>query len=147
MSDVRPRLLIVVVAVWALIQVIRLSAISLAQSILSGANPVAWLFPVYLDVFIGITAPFVAFAIWRRTGLAVWVSAVVFFTLSIADHLDAVTNALAGPLPIDTPGFSTPAGTATGLLVASMLDLIALALLTRARMRSHYLGPLRSAEQ
>jgi len=144
-SDVRPRLLIV--AVWALIQVVRLSAISLAQSILSAANPVAWLFPAYLDVFIGITAPFVAFAIWRRTGLAVWVSAIVFFSLSIADHLDAVTNALAGPLPNNTPGFSTPAATATGLLVASALDVIALALLTRGRMRSHYLGSLRPAER
>ena len=145
MSDVRPRLLIV--AVWALIQVVRLSAISLAQSILSAANPVAWLFPAYLDVFIGITAPFVAFAIWRRTGLAVWVSAIVFFSLSIADHLDAVTNALAGPLRNNTPGFSTPAATATGLLVASALDVIALALLTRGRMRSHYLGSLRPAER
>jgi hypothetical protein len=98
-------------------------------------------------VFIGITGPLLAFAIWRRTGLAVWVNAIVFFTLSIADHLDAVTNAQAGPVPIDTPGFSTPAGSAAGLHVASGLDLIALLLLTRGRMKSQYLGSLRPAEQ
>ena len=147
MSDVRPRLAIDVVAVWALIQTTRIAAIPLAQGVLTGSDPAAWLFPAFGDIFIGITAPFVAFAIWRRTGLAVWVTAIVWFALSISDHLDALTTALAGPLPINTPGFSSQSGTVAGFLVATALDVIALALLTRGKMKSHYFGSLRPAEQ
>jgi hypothetical protein len=37
-SDNRPRLAIVVVAVWALIQTVRVSAVGLAQSVLAGSG-------------------------------------------------------------------------------------------------------------
>src|SRR5712692_4092576 len=143
----KPRLAIVSIALLALIQVVRIAAFQLAQDVFAGRESVAWLYPGFVDIFIGITAPFVAFAIWRRTGLAVWVTAIVWFALSISDHLDALTTALAGPLPINTPGFSSQSGTVAGFLVATALDVIALALLTRGKMKSHYFSSLRPAEQ
>src|SRR5216684_5710889 len=121
----KPRLAIVLIALLALIQVVRIAAFQLAQDVFAGRESVAWLYPGFVDIFIGITAPFVAFAIWRKTGLAVWVTALVWFALSIFDHLDALTTALAGPLPINTPGFSSQSGTVAGFLVATALDVIA----------------------
>src|SRR5712692_4538163 len=108
MSDVRPRLA-VVIAVWALVQVVRITAFPIVQGVLAGLDSPAWLFPAFGDMFIGITAPLVAFAIWRRTGLAAWVTAIVWFTLSISDHMDALTSALTAPLPHSMSGSSPSA--------------------------------------
>ena len=147
LSDRRLRLAIIAIAVLALIQVIRVMAFQLAQDVLAGRESIAWLYPAYVDMFIGITAPFVAFAIWRRTGLAVWTTAIVWLTISIVDHLDAVTVALnaTGPLPRSLPGGS-PSGVVISLLVGVVLEGIVLVSLTRAKMKSHYLGLLRPAE-
>lgn len=147
LPDRRLRLALIVIAAYALIQVIRILAFQLAQDVLAGRESIAWLYPAYVDMFVGITAPFVAFAIWRRTGLVVWTTAIVWFTISIVDHLDAVTVALnaTGPLPHSLPGGSQ-SGVVISLLVGVMLEGIILVSLTRAKLKSHYLGSPRSAE-
>lgn len=66
MSDVRPRLAIIVIVVWALLPLPRLIAIPLVQDVLAGHDSPAWLFPAILDLVVAIAAPFVAFAIWRK---------------------------------------------------------------------------------
>ena len=139
LSDRRLRLAIIAIAVLALIQVIRVMAFQLAQDVLAGRESIAWLYPAYVDMFIGITAPFVAFAIWRRPGLAVWTIAIVWFTISIVDHMGAVTVVLnvTGPFPL--PGGSQ-SGVVMSLLVGVVLEGMALALLTRRKVRSHYLS-------
>src|SRR5712691_9601469 len=144
----KPGLAIILIAVLALIQVVRIGAFQLAQDVFAGHEAVAWLYPAFVDIFIGITAPFVAFAIWRKTGLAVWVTAIVWFTLSIFDHLDALTTALnvTGPLPGSFPAGSL-SGAVTFLLVASALEAMALVWLTRGKMKSHYLGSLSPTSQ
>ena len=108
LSDRWPCLAIIAIAVLALVQTIRIFAFQLAQDVLAGSAPIEWLYPAYLDMFVGITAPFVAFALWQRTGLAVWTTAIVWFTISIFDHLGAVTNILNanGPLPRSFPASS-----------------------------------------
>ena len=140
---VRPRLAIIAVAVWALIQVGRISGFSVAQSVLAGHDSAAWLYPGLVDTFLAITAPFVAFAVWRRRGLAIWVTAIVWFVLSIVDHLDGLTAALTTPIP-KSFGVEGSSAVAAFLLVFSAVDLAALAILTRTKVRSHYLGSLRS---
>ncbi len=144
----KPRLAIILIAVLALIQVVRIGAFQLAQDVFAGRESVAWLYPGIVDIFIGITAPFVAFAIWRKTGLAVWVTALVWFVLSIFDHLDALTTALnvAGPLPHSLP-FASRSAFVTSLLVSMVFEGMAFGWLTRGKMRSHYFGSLRPASQ
>jgi hypothetical protein len=140
-TDRRLRIQIIAIAVLALLQTIRILAYPLAQDVLAGRESLAWLYPAYVDMFIGITAPFVAFAIWRRTGLAVWTTAIVWFAISITDHLDALTVILnmPGPLPSSFPGGS-PSVAAISLVVQVALEGLALLALTRSKMRSHYLG-------
>ena len=141
-SVVRPRLTIIFVAAWAIIQVVRISGLSVAQGVLAGHDSPAWLYPGLVDTFLAVTAPFVAFALWRRTGLTIWVTAIAWFIVSVVDHLDGLTAALTTPLP--TAFRSSPPMVAIAFLLLSSIDLTAVALLARRSMRSHYLGPPRS---
>jgi len=128
----------VVVALLALFQTIRVSAFQLVQDILANREAAAWLFPAFVDIFVGVSAPFVAYALWRKRGLAVWVTAVVWFTISISDHLDALTTALISTIPQSFP--QDRVAVATFLLFGVITEGLAVLWLTRERTRSHYFG-------
>ncbi|MCI0554003.1 MAG: hypothetical protein L0287_23895 [Anaerolineae bacterium] len=135
-----PRIAIILLGALAMFQIIRVLAYSLIQDVLAGVFPEAWLFPALMDVFIGVTAPFVAIGLWRGKGLAIWTSAIVFFALSISDHLDAMTVLLTttGPLPAWTGGNAS--STVTMLAVMSLVEAFAIWVLTRKSLRNHYLS-------
>ena len=139
MPSTRPRAAIIAVAIWALIQVSRITAFSITQDVSAGVDSAAWLFPAFMDMFSGITAPFVAFFIWRKIGLAVWVTAIVWFILSISDHIDALTALFTVPLPQSMLAMGS-SGFMTVLLVNTVLDVTVLILLTGKKMKSHYLS-------
>ena len=134
------RVAIILVSLLALFQVIRVLAYSIIQYVFAGVTAEAWLFPAMMDVFVGAIALFVAIGIWRGKGLAVWTSAIVFFCLSISDHLDAVTVVLTskGPNPAMMSG--TPSAIATQLGVMTLLEVLAIWALTTKSLRSHYLA-------
>lgn len=136
-----PRVAIVLLGALALFQIIRVGAVFLIQDILAGKTPEAWLFPAGVDVFVGVAALFVAIGLWTRKGLAIWTIAIVFFCISISDHLDAITVVLntKGPLPAIMSG--APSSTATMLAVMSLVEAFAIFTLTRKGLRAHYLGP------
>jgi len=139
----RIRLLILGLVVWVLLQLPRLIAIPLIQDVLADTESPAWMFPAILDVVVAVAAPFVAFALWRRRGLTVWVLAVVFFAVSIIDHMDAVTAGLLAPAPQIFGGGSGPSP-AIVPSIQLLIDVVALAVLTRPTIRAHYLvtGPV-----
>jgi hypothetical protein len=136
-----PRVAIVLLGALALFQIIRAAAFLIIQDVLAGKTPIEWLFPASVDVFIGVTALFVALALWTRKGLAVWTIAIVFFCISISDHLDAITVVLntKGPLPAMMSG--APSSTATMLVVMTLVEAFAIWGLTTKSLRAHYLGP------
>jgi len=135
-----PRVAIILVSVLALFQIIRIAAYPIILDALSGVNAEAWLFPAMMDVFVGVTALFVALGIWRGKGLLPWTSAIVFFALSISDHLDAVSVVLTskGPAPAMMSG--APSAVVTQLVVMSLLEALALWALTSKGLRDHYLS-------
>lgn len=94
-----------------------------------------------MDVFIGVTALFVAIGIWRGKGLLPWVSAIVFFCLSISDHLDAITVRLLGNGPHPAMMSGTASAVAIQLGVMSLLEVAAIFALISKSMREHYLAP------
>ena len=126
------------VALLALVQTIRVSAVQLAQDVLASREPAAWLFPAFVDIFVGVTAPFVAYALWKRRGLGVWVTAIVWFTISISDHLDALTTAFVSTIPPMFPQDRT--SVAAFLFFGVITEALAIVWLTRDGTRSHYLG-------
>jgi len=136
-----PRVAIILLGGLALFQTVRVLAYSMIQDVFAGITPDAWLFPAAMDVFVGVTAPIVAIGLWRGKGLAVWTSAIVFFVLSISDHLDAMTVVLTtkGPLPAMMSG--APSSTATMLTVMSLIEAIAIWKLASKNLRDHYLSP------
>jgi hypothetical protein len=136
-SDFRLRMMIIGVTAWAAFQTIRLVGFPLAQDALAGRASPAWLYPAITDVAVGLMAPIVAFAVWRMKGLGVWVFAIVFFAISIVDHLDAVTAALTTPIPAAPLLSPSAVATAVELTVISVIDAVAIAVLGTARMRSH----------
>ena len=64
---------------------------------------------MHLDVVVAVAAPFLAVVLWRARGLWVWVTAIVFFTVSIVDHLDSITAALLAPRPRSSEAGPGPA--------------------------------------
>ncbi|MCI0551417.1 MAG: hypothetical protein L0287_10705 [Anaerolineae bacterium] len=139
MNTKSPRVVIILVSLLALFQVIRVAAYSMVTDIQAGITPVEWMFPALMDIFVGVTAPFIAIGLWRGKGLAVWTSGIVFFVLSISDHLDAMTVVLTtkGPLPAMMSG--APSSTATFLAVMSLIEAFAIWALAGKSMRNHYL--------
>ena len=140
-SGVRPRLAIIALAVWALFQTARISAQPIIPSVLAGHDSTAWLYPAFVDLFIGITAPFVAFVIWRKTGLWVWVAVLIWFTISLFDHMDAIAAALISPIPQAFFG-GNQSTVLTSLIFSAVLDVVSLVSLARGKMRAHYVGSI-----
>jgi hypothetical protein len=140
-----PRVAIVLLGALALFQIIRIAAFFMIQDVLSGKTPDAWLFPAMTDVFIGAMALFVAIGLWKGKGLAVWTSAIVFFCISISDHLDAITVVLTtkGPLPAMMSG--APSSTVTMLTVMILVEAFAIWVLTWKSLKAHYLAPKTNA--
>jgi len=137
-TEERPRLIITVLVLWVVLQLPRLIAIPLIQDVLDGTESDAWMFPAILDVVVAVAVPFMAVALWRACGLWVWVSAIVFFTVSIVDHLDAITAGLLAPAPQVFGGGSGPSpAVVPGLQM--LIDLVALWLLTRRNVKRYYL--------
>jgi hypothetical protein len=134
----RPRLIIIGLIAWVLLQLPRLIAIPLIQGVLDGTESDAWMFPAILDIVVAVAAPFMAVALWRARGLWVWVTTMVFFTVSIIDHLDAITAALLAPPPQIFGGGSGPSpAVVPGLQL--LIDIVALWLLMRRNVKRYYL--------
>ena len=94
--------------------------------------------PALTDAAIGIMAPVVTFTVWRIKGLGAWVFSIVFFAISIVDHMDAATAALTTPIPAAPLLFNPPVATVAAMVIISVIDAVAIAVLGTARMRSHF---------
>ena len=139
-ANQRPRLIIIGLIVWVILQLPRLIAIPLIQGVLDDTESDAWMFPAILDVVVAAAVPFMAVALWRARGLWVWVSAMVFFTL------DAITAGLLAPTPQIFGGGSGPSpAVVPGLQL--LIDIVALWLLMRRNVKRYYLDTTAQARQ
>src|SRR5262245_41677281 len=122
---------ITVICVLAILQVYRIIAYPYAQG--------AWFFPASADVFFGITAPLVAFALWRRIGLGIWTIGIVWLALSFFDYVDGLATAITFGPPTAEMGSGPAIVWFLGWLA---VNVIALALLARNGVRSYFLRAL-----
>ena len=136
----RPKVAIGFFSILALFQIVRVSALTIVQGVIAGKYSEAWIYPGMVDIAIGVAAPFIAYALWKKTGLGVWTIAIVFFVLSIFDHMDAITVA-ARTMDAIPPGLPSDKIMAVLMLsVSSIIELFAIKLLVSRKLKSYYLG-------
>ena len=117
--------------VWVLLQIPRLVAVTLIASVAGGEDSAAWMYPAILDVACAVAAPFLAVALWKWRGLAVWTLTVVYLVVSIVDHLGFfVTSAQVGtPIAFEDMG----GGSELVPAIQSVIDAVFLFLVVRGR--------------
>ena len=96
-------------------------------------TPDFWIVAISGDVFMGLTAPIVAVLLWKKRGMAIWITAIVWHAIGIKDYL-------AGSqfLGVALPGYATVGMLAPIFVVGITFHLICIFLLSRYRRR--YLG-------
>lgn len=114
---------------------ITLAFISSAGSGAVGAPPAAWLMPLIGDVVIGVSALFIAYLIWQKTGLWVWVTIIVWNALAIWDALSAYLVHLSNPWP---EFFMVQIFGASMFFIASAMHLAIIWIATQATMKKHF---------
>lgn len=138
-NDVRrPRGVLVFLAVWALLQLPRFIAVPLIADVAAGTESDAWMYPAVLDIVAAVAAIPVAALLFFRRGLLPWVLGILFFTVSIIDHGDAVTAALLSTTPEVFGGEGAPASARFVPALQAVLDVVALVLLSRRSTRAWF---------
>ena len=113
----------------------RIAGLFVAWMVLQGDVPPVFLIPAIGDVLVAVFAPFVAYGLWKRAGLWVWVGALIWQVIGMADLLTAISMTLLPPVD----AFST-LGQTLYLTIEVVFHLIAIAILVGPTAREHFLG-------
>ena len=133
----RPRVALIVLTVWALMQLPRFIAVPLIQSVLAGNDPAAWLFPAIIDIVVAVAGVPLIVLTWTRPSLATWVYALLWLSLSIFDHASAVTAfAIAG---VPTVFAEMGGGGAAVPALQTVFDVALFVMLCQRGVRAHFL--------
>lgn len=127
------KLFLLGLVVWILLQISRFIALALIGDINAGNENPAWMFPAYLDLLAAISALPLAFAAWKLKGVETWSLLIIYFSISIVDHMgNFVTTGLVGEPSI------VPAGQNPIIfpLIMTVFDLFFLTLLLVPKYRT-----------
>lgn len=99
---------------------------------LGEGTPEFWVVAFTGDTFMGLTAPIVAYLLWKTRGLAIWTTAIVWHAIGIKDYI-------AG---LEFVGVELPSGSSASLIIPILVVGISVQLLCiylLALHRRHYL--------
>lgn len=135
-TSTKPRIPLIVLTVWIILQLPRFIAWPLIQSVLAGHDPAAWLFPAIIDIVVAVSGLPLAVLLWTRGGLATWVYAVVWLSLSTFDHASAITAISIAGVPsvfkkFGEGGFGVP-------LFQSAVDISMFGMICSAKIRASF---------
>ena len=121
--------------IWILAQIIRFIAIPLIISVSNGVDAPGWMYPAILDVVTAVLSIPLAIAILKWQIFTVWNLIITYLTLSITDHIGALTNlALIGE-PIAFEQFNGGGNPFVAPVVQTVLDVLFFGLLLLPRFR------------
>lgn len=126
------KVFLVTLIIWIALQISRLIALTLIDSINAGGDSVAWLYPAYLDLFAAVFAIPIMWAIWKYRGFLTWTTTVMYLVISIIDHCgNFLTTTFVAPPSIaeDMNPYLIPA-------IQTALDLLFVILLLLPRFRN-----------
>ena len=102
------KLFLIGLVIWTLLQLSRVIALPLINEINAGGDSEAWRYPAYLDLFAAVFAIPLVWAFLVKRGLITWVVGIVYWAISIVDHVgNFVTTAHVAP-PSIAQGMSNP---------------------------------------
>ncbi len=130
------KIFLVGLIVWILAQLIRFIAIPLITSVANGIDAAGWMYPAILDVVAAAFAIPLAIAVWKWRGFTVWTLTIFYFTLSIVDHIGALTNLTLIGEPIAFEQLNGGGNPYTAPVVQTVLDVIVSGSLLLPRFRS-----------
>jgi len=127
------RIFLIAMIIWTLLQLSRFIALTLIGVIDDGNESEAWRYPAHLDLFAAVLAIPLAWALIAWRGLLIWASAVIYYAISIVDHIgNFVTTTYVGA-PSIAEGMSNPYLPAA---IMTVFDVIFLFLLFVPRFRN-----------
>jgi hypothetical protein len=129
------RIFIVGLIIWILAQLIRFIAIPLITSVANGVDAPGWMYPAILDVVTAVFAIPLAILVWRSRGFTTWSLTVIYFTLSITDHIGALTNLTVIGEPLAFEQFNGGGNPFVAPVVQTVLDIVFLGLLLMPRFQ------------
>lgn len=133
----KARLILIGITIWMLLQLPRFIAIPLIQDVLAGSESEAWFFPAILDVLIAASVPFVIYLIWKKRNFTAWIVIIIFFVISIVDHMDSVTADLITTTPKIFGGEEGPQPIVVSSL-QGVVDIIALIFLSSRLVKNEF---------
>ncbi len=102
------RTFIIGTMIWILLQMSRFVALVLINDIDAGLASEAWRYPAYLDLFAAVAALPLIWAVWARRGVLTWAALIVYWAISIVDHIgNFVTSTFVSP-PTIAEGMANP---------------------------------------
>lgn len=128
--------LLLVVAGWAFLQLARVWSLTTLQAIFAGRVAIEWLYPSLIDLLIGLSAPLVAFLIWRKHGVWTRLSALIWFAVSCLEHIETIALNLLSRNPHAFWG-TTPSTIALELAFFALLDAVAFVILWQQMLDEH----------
>jgi hypothetical protein len=129
------KIFLIALTVWILAQLIRFIAIPLITSVANGIDTPGWMYPAVLDVVAAVLAIPLAFAVWKWRGFTVWTLTIVYFTLSIVDHIGALTNLTLIGEPTAFEQFNGGGNPYAAPVIQTVLDVVFFGLLLLPRFR------------
>ncbi len=123
-------------AVWAALQVIRILSFSTIQSIAAGNVAVEWLYPSIIDVLIALSAPLIAFFIWRKNGIWTRMVTLIWFAVSFLEHLETIGLNMVSLKPESLFG-TTQWAIALELLILAALDAAAFGIVAKQTLQEN----------
>lgn len=117
-------------ALWALLQTVRIASFPTLQAILAGQAAVEWLYPAFTDVLIGLTAPLIAWLIWRKAGFWPRLAVLIWFAVSLLEHIETLALNQISARP-DAWFGASQAATGVMLVLVAVLDARAIVVLWR----------------
>lgn len=122
----------IAVIVISLLMIIRVTAVNRINDL--GADEFFWLYPVTIDILVAICAPFIAYSLWKRTGIGPWAFALVFHVVALQD----ATVGLLFEVMIPMSSRGTSVADVISLTVIALLSAVAIGLLSQAAVRTRY---------
>lgn len=129
------KIFIVGLIIWILAQLIRFIAIPLITSVANGVDAPGWMYPAVLDVVTAVFAIPLAILVWKLRGFTTWSLTVIYFTLSITDHIGALTNLSLIGEPLAFEQFNGGGNPFVAPVVQTILDIVFLAMLLMPRFQ------------